>query len=740
MKKFVVFLSFAVLVCSQCFWGCGGANQNLKRGVHSGDLRLTRAVIYQNGVGYFERRGKVNGDSLTLRIRADQVNDFLKSLTVIDSSEGKAVSVSLPLDRTAARHIMELANALKQGIGLPHLIGLLKGSDVTLVGTTGVASGRILAVDEVLDTEKGIVADWRVSVMGDDAMHTIMLSDVHTIRVDEDFVILGLHKGLDAAATGGVFKVVDVTVRLDRGGRHELLATYVVECPAWKPSYRIVVGEDEEEVLLQGWAVVDNVTGEQWEQIDLSLTSGAPLAFRYDLYAPRFVGRPDLTHVAGQKVARTAVGETSYTEEAAPEMLEDEELQYRWKDKKAEGAKRRADDVSKISTRGATAPASQLAPAPSFDADMADAFYGAGLGGAAAESTVSQPVMNMKSLQASARSMVRATAASGSVRYDLMEPVSVPDRSSTLVSILNHRVKGEEAFLFTPGGAGSGYEQNPYRVVRFKNETGFILEPGPISIYSGGTFVGEGISESISDNGQATIPFAVDASILVESSRKSASEGARLLKIVKGVMTVQRYNRVRTTYRIKGGRDVAYRVYVRHPKAGGDYKLKDEPDGTEDLGDAFLVPMDVKKRSKKTEYVVVEQTPVKTSLTIWDSSAVKALELVLKEVTDLPSRSRARLEEVLEKRSRIGEIDTRLKHLRQKQSELDQRMYQTRQNIRALEKNRSASNLKARLASKLSEYSRETDIIARQIVELTNERMELKVAMEDTLSEISLEI
>ena len=76
--------------------------------IEADDLKLTRAILYQNGVGYFERRGKIVGDRLTVRIRADQVNDFLKSLTVIDSSKGKAVSVSLPLDRNAARQVMEL--------------------------------------------------------------------------------------------------------------------------------------------------------------------------------------------------------------------------------------------------------------------------------------------------------------------------------------------------------------------------------------------------------------------------------------------------------------------------------------------------------------------------------------------------------------------------------------------------------------------------------------------------------
>ncbi|MCP4676289.1 MAG: DUF4139 domain-containing protein [Deltaproteobacteria bacterium] len=718
-------VSIAVWLAAWILSGCGGAQHQSAEAVSGAGLKLTRAVLYQNGVGYFERRGTVDGDRITLRIRSDQVNDLLKSLTVIDASEGKAVSVSLPLDRNAARQVMELADRLKDGIGLPDLIDMLMGSEVTMRGDAGSITGRVLSLDELGDSESDVVSDWRVTVLGGDAVHTIMLSDVQTIYVQDQFIVLGLHKGLDAAATGGVFKVVDVTVHLDRDGEHDLLVSYVVECPAWKPSYRLVVG-DGGEVLLQGWAVVDNVTGEKWDGIDLSLTSGAPLAFRYDLYAPRFVGRPDLTHVAGRKVAQAAVGETSYDEAAEMEAPEE--------DVEEAAFKRKSRRISRKMKKESAPSKPRPMPAPSVSS--MGPMGGAASSGAFAKDDRAE--LSLQSLQESARAMVQATAASGTVRYDMLEPVSIPDRSSTLVSILNNQVPGEETFLFKPGGAGQGYEQNPYRVVRFENTTGFILEPGPISIYSGGAFVGEGIGESISDGGKATIPFAVDASILVMSTSRSANEGARLIKVTRGVVTVESFSRKKTTYTVKGGDGGGYRLYVRHTKAGSSYKLKDKLADTEDVGDAFLIPIDVKKGAEETKYTVVEQTPVRRSLTIWDGKATTALELFLKNVEDIPKQTRDKLKEILDKRARVGTIDTKLYHLRKKQEELDERMRQTRENLKALKKNKAAGALKGRLAKKLEEYSKETDAVARQIVELTNERMELKVALEEVLSDLTL--
>ena len=118
--------------------------------------------------------------------------------------------------------------------------------------------------------------------------------------------------------------------------------------------------------------------------------------------------------------------------------------------------------------------------------------------------------------------------------------------------------------------------------------------------------------------------------------------------------------------------------------------------------------------------------------------ATTALELFLKDVDDIPEQTRVKIKEILDKRARVGTIDTKLHHLREKQAELDERMRQTRKNLKALKKNKAARALKGRLAKKLEEYSRETDLVARQIVELTNERMELKVALEEILSDLTL--
>lgn len=90
---------------------------------------------------------------------------------------------------------------------------------------------------------------------------------------------------------------VDMTLQLPPGTGDELVITYITDAPAWKPSYRLVVG-DEGQVDVQGWAIVDNTTGEDWTQVKVGVGASSALSFRYDLRSVVHVHRETL---GGQK-------------------------------------------------------------------------------------------------------------------------------------------------------------------------------------------------------------------------------------------------------------------------------------------------------------------------------------------------------------------------------------------------------------------------------------------------------
>ncbi len=140
-------LGFALASC--LLLGCT-QDPRLKYPTADSPLKLERVVLYRNGIGYFERSGEIDGDILTIKVRKDQVNDLLKSLTVVERDTGRAVSVSMPLDPQSWANAA--LSTLQPGRGnLAEVLDTLRGTQVTLSTTDGSISGRIVMVEVLED-------------------------------------------------------------------------------------------------------------------------------------------------------------------------------------------------------------------------------------------------------------------------------------------------------------------------------------------------------------------------------------------------------------------------------------------------------------------------------------------------------------------------------------------------------------------------------------------------------------
>ncbi|HKU39490.1 MAG TPA: DUF4139 domain-containing protein, partial [Polyangiales bacterium] len=314
---------FAFAAALYTLTGCAH-EQRARYATTQSPLALSRVVLYRNGIAYFERRGTLDGDQLTLKVRKDQINDLLKSLTVIDRGSGKTLSVSIPLDPKAWQDAA--LSMLTPGRGrLADVLDALRGTFVEVEADQRTARGRIVMVERVLETPEPVRGsapnpqpqeDHRLTLLNGGAFEVVRLSRVRTITFQEGDLVMQLDRHLDATAGEGMFQQVDVVVRLAEAAKHDLVVSYVAPAPLWKPTYRVVLADDGSgKALLQAWAVVANTSGENWADVQLSLTSGAPLAFRYDLHTPQDVDRPDLTESGVHKQAQVAFGEATF---AAP--------------------------------------------------------------------------------------------------------------------------------------------------------------------------------------------------------------------------------------------------------------------------------------------------------------------------------------------------------------------------------------------------------------------------------------
>jgi hypothetical protein len=703
------------LVCA--LTGLGAcATDGGRFGVTDG-LKLDRVVLYRNGVGYFERRGEVDGDVLRIRCRKDQVNDILKSLTVVDKSSGVALSVSMPLDPQSWANAA--LSTLKPGQGdLGSVLDSLRGTWVSLRTSTKSVTGRILMVETATNAEG--IPDRRISVLNGDLVHVVLLSQVTSVRFQDGELAMQLNRSLDASSGEGIFQQVMVEIRLAGDAKHDLMISYVVAAPIWKPTYRVILPEEGDDALLQAWAVVDNISGEDWTDVRMSLTSGTPIAFRFDLHTPRNVWRPDLSALGGGRAARVSTGESSLP---TPPPAAKEVAEYKKGKKDRVGERRRPRAKASAVARGYGGPADDFSGAVAPEPDQDEE------GGILAEE-----------LRASTRAQTRASRSSGLTRYDLEGRVTVPDGTSTMVAILNEGVKAEQTFLYRPGGAGVGYEQNPYRVVRFTNSTPFVLETGPISIYSGGSFVGEGIAKTISANASTTIPFSVEQEIVVTSSNKGSSGDARLVKMAAGVLTVETWQRYVTIWKVVAPvAKTKRKVLVRQSPYGSSYSLKTRPEGTEDVSGAWLFPVFVEAGKTEGELEVVQRTPRRRNISIWDGSATKVLASLV-SVENMDAALLKRLEPIISKRKEIADIDREVANLKKQQRELDQRADQTRRNLEAIKKDPAGGRLRARLSKRLNEFTKEGDKLGRRVVELTSQRLERKIEIDELIDGLTFEL
>src|SRR5690606_31449207 len=173
-------------------------------------LPITRVVLYQNGVGYFEREGTLEGNVLSLQVRPSQINDLLKSLTLVDKSDGRALSVSLPLEKSADRLLSELPEQVRNAGGLLDLLHVLRGARVEVSGSFGSIDGRVVGLENIPHhVRETVVPHWRLTLADADGELTVVaFEQIRTLTILDDALTVGLDRSLDVSLNEGDWKPV----------------------------------------------------------------------------------------------------------------------------------------------------------------------------------------------------------------------------------------------------------------------------------------------------------------------------------------------------------------------------------------------------------------------------------------------------------------------------------------------------------------------------------------------------
>jgi hypothetical protein len=552
-------------------------------------LPVTHVSLYKNGVGFFEHAGRVSGDeAVTIDLTSAQLNDVLQSLTAIDLNGGRITGASYnsttPLDQQLRALPLSLGEAPTQ----QDLYNSLRGARVEVTGAGGSFSGRILSLEARTlpagnDESKGGPERRFLTVVADTgATRTLELTSATTVRLLDTTLRGDLNTYLELLDRNRTEGVRHLTLT-DRGtGARDLRVSFLSEVPVWKSTYRILftdsakaTGADSsnkaETATLQGFSVVDNTTGEDWKNVQLSLIAGSPQSFLQPLAQPIYARRPEVPIAQEAQL-------TPQTHASAVEVL------------KEDGAPRAAGvaGMSGIGmgsgVAGGVMGGIGSAPAPvasqrAIGVPRVSASRGVMLNSNAA------PMVPYETVAAKSIAPNTTTAAFDDFfAYNLTDPVTIPRNGSALVPILQTRIQSERVTLWSPP------EPTPLRALWITNSSDLTVDRGSFSIVENGAFGGEGLLETIHPGERRLLSYAADQAVRVSVDYRNDSRRVILIAVSKGVLRATSAEIAEVEYLVHNAAPDARMVIVEQPRrAGWDLDSDPKPDETTPTAYRFRV-------------------------------------------------------------------------------------------------------------------------------------------------------
>jgi hypothetical protein len=795
---------------------------------------LGRVVIYRNGVAFYERHATTQNGSLSIHVPRDAVDDFLKSLTVLDPVTHKPLSISIP-------------------------------------------------------------------------------------RKEED-------------ASGGSMLTLDLETPTP--GKTDVLLTYVTESPAWKPSYRAVVG-DNGKVMLESWAIVDNVSSEDWKNVLVGVGASSAMSFRYDLWSVRRVDRDllqgddkfavappqgvspyeanggdDLGTLDSSEVASSASAKADATAPGAPgtgirgvlrekktnelmigatvvassPALQGEQvvitddngafsipnvppgtytLSIYYNDAtysrgnvivqnghattenvafdttnnhpKGEvinirgeapiidqgstktGVTISNDYVRNVPGRtfgtvigaaagsqgdsygtgfsgstslenqyvvdginttetsysnggssggGTTAPKAddkikamaQKVATSNKDVVIEVAANDAGRGSTVRDKLVDAGVpakrihvvakdgVNGLHVLAVAPGQAPAEAANaprgpesdepvGETHFIAERPMNVKAGTSAMVAMVHSETPGGVVYLYDPI-SDRGDTRFAFKAIQLDNPTGDTLEPGPMTVYGDGRFVGEGLTEAVPPHAAVVVPFAADRQIAVARTDSEDEQISKLETVQRGVLTAEVQRRRVTHFAVTSRLDQPAKVFLRHKLEAG-WVITEAPKTKLEVGASSLYEVDVPAKGS-VDVAIYEAAPMERSLQLSSEGALDMMKVYLDE-PDASPKLKGQLKDLLATHRAAADLAEKIATMRDQLGEYKTRNGELHAQLVTLKAVRTANDLMGDLRQKMVETSNKVQKLTIGIVDAEEQLMLARLKFANQLSDLHLE-
>ena len=662
-------------------------------------LPVREIIMYSSGVALFERAGELEGETtIDLRFKTEDINDLLKSMVV----QGGAVSsVTYDSRDPITKTLRSFGVDLTENPGMGQLLNQMRGERVSVHWPNQV-TGTMVGIEKREEPgagkdERPVQAEY-LTLLGEDGLQSIPLKQVQKIQLESKEVQSELKEALQVLAGAHDTQKKAVTITLQGDDDRNVRVTYISEAPVWKTSYRLVL--DEEEPFLQGWAIVENTSDEDWENVRLSLVSGRPISFVMDLYQPLYAPRPTVQPELYLSLRPQTYGESLEEKQVAMDAVA-------------------ATPAARYEFRRESL-AKSIAPAQR----PASAAAGRNLSYYAQEgATTVGTRLEMAGLQEGA---AEGSVAGELFEYGIRTPVTIPRQKSAMLPIVGENVSGEKLSIYNQ----SVQAKHPLNGYRLKNDTDLHLMQGPITVFDGGSYAGDARMEDIPPGGERLISYALDLNVEVEP--QSQAQASELVEawIKQGSLYLRKQLLEEKTYNIRNRDTKEKTVLIEHPfrsdwdleSPKADERTREVYRFKEDVAPGKTEKLTVREKRTLTEQMYLSNLNSETFAYYTRSPKVSpAIKEAFRKVQDFQRQ----LSEVTQQKARNEE---RIKEISQEQSRIRENMSRLQQN----------SELYTRYVTKFDQQETELENIRNEMEDLKDREMALQRDLNNYLSTLDV--
>jgi hypothetical protein len=758
---------------------------------------VKRVVLYKNGVGYFEHQGPITGNQeVGISFTSGQLNDVLKSLTVLDLDGGRISGVEYGSSAPVDRQLGDLRLPVGEKTTLTEFLTALRGAKLEIHNGPAVVIGRLLSVERKTRMGSGatLEVDY-VSLLTDSG-------EVKTTEVSPSFSVKLLEKGLtgkvdrflDLLSSGRDADVRRMVVSTEGSGQRTLFVSYISEVPVWKATYRVVLsGKDGRKPLLQGWAIVDNTVGQDWNNVQLSLAAGAPQSFIQNLSQPYYSRRPTVAlpqemnispqtyestlRMGGAQIAGTVKDPTgaalagatiraidqngnvvaeSRSDSSGSYELGVPEGEYRL-EIHANGFRSttftgvvaavshpvRRDAQLQVGAVSETIEVSSSASAINTESALMGRNLGSGsaLGGPNGAMFRSipritppppPPALSVAEARAQSQSAANGQELGDLFEYKLKDPVTIQKNRSALVPIVQAAIGAEKVSVWNERAA----LPRPLRALWLQNTSGLTLDGGSFSVLEENTFAGEGIFEPIRPDEKRLVSYATDLALNVNARQTADRQRISRVVIDKGIMTQVSEMREKKTYTFRNEDTAARSVIVEHPVRPG-YELRGEAKPIETTAGTMRFRLRVEPK-QTSDLIVEEVRPLQTAYALTNVTKDQ-VELFLRERT-IDKTVEEALRKILAQKAIVEGLDAKKDAGEEETKQIFDDQQRLRENMKSLKGSVDEKALLQRYTRQLNDEEDRLDALKKEASRLEAETTAAQSVLDRMIQDLALDV